>query len=102
MTGWPPSVARAAALEVFGLWLEGRGGAGAHEASEAVARVRHFLIAHGTSRFEQVDETTRTVNRAGWRRPGLFYIAPDVWREEVNKGAGPKAGRAGNRRGRLP
>jgi uncharacterized protein (DUF927 family) len=91
LTGWTPGVARDAALDVLGQWLDGRGGGGPAEAREAVERVRAFLVAHGDARFEPVtkDEDDRPViNRAGWRDEGVFYIAADAWRE-IHKGADP-------------
>ncbi len=97
LTGWPQGEARDGALEVLGLWLEGRGGGGAAEARDAVARVRAFLTAHGASRFESIHddglhepETSRPiVNRAGWRGPGFFYISADAWKE-IHAGTDPK------------
>ncbi|MFO7853722.1 MAG: hypothetical protein R6V44_00560 [Paracoccaceae bacterium] len=96
LTGWPTGTARDAALEVLGLWLEGRGGGGAAEARDAVARGRAFLTAHGASRFESVHDdglhepepSRAVINRAGWRAPGLFYISTDAWKE-IHAGADP-------------
>lgn len=96
LTGWPPGAARDAALDVIGLWLEGRGGGGPAEAREAVDRVRAFIVAHGASRFEAsggkdaFGETARPVmNRAGWRGNGLYYFAPSAW-AEIHKGTDPR------------
>jgi len=96
LTGWPVGAARDAALDALGLWLEGRGGAGPAEAREAERRVRAFLAAHGTSRFEvlhdwqgeEVEPLRPVYNRAGWRKGDVFYISADAWRE-IHAGADP-------------
>lgn len=94
VTDWPPGAARDAALEVLGLWLEGRGGACSAEASGAVERIRAFLVAHGASRFEPVGgastggEPRRVIDRVGWHDGSLFYVATDAWRE-VHRGTDP-------------
>ena len=92
---WPPREAEKAAGALFARWLEGRGGAGAGEDREAIAKVRAFLEAHGSSRFEAIDRDydaaeQRIINRAGfWRSAdGLreHLILPEVWRNEVCAG----------------
>jgi putative DNA primase/helicase len=91
LTGWRPGEARDAALDVVGVWLDGRGGAGPAEAREALRRVRAFIVAHGESRFEPIKgvaEGRPIVNRAGWRDGEIFYIATDAWRE-VHAGTDP-------------
>jgi len=91
LTSWPPGEARSAALTVFKNWLDGRGGAGDHEAREAIERTRAFLLQHGASRFEPLDvaegEHKPVVhNRAGWKGDGCFCIAGDTWKE-IHRGA---------------
>jgi len=91
LTGWAPSAARDAALEVLGGWLDGRGGSDPAEAREAVERVRAFLVAHGDARFEPVmkgNDDRPVSNRAGWRDGDTFFIGADAWRE-IHKGADP-------------
>jgi putative DNA primase/helicase len=90
---WAPGEAAAAAGVVFARWIEGRGGAGASEDREAVAKVRAFLEAHGGSRFEPCDYEAgdlRIINRAGfWQSvDGLrdYLILPQVWKNEVCAG----------------
>jgi len=91
---WPDGEAEKAAAALFKRWLDGRGGAGAAEDREAVARVRAFLEAHGSARFEpmecDVQYEPRIVNRAGfWQSvDGLreHLILPEVWRCEVCAG----------------
>lgn len=78
-----------ACATMFNQWLIGRGGAGAAEDRDAIAKVRGFLEMHGASRFESVDDDddTRVVNRAGfWRdsdqgREYLFLA--ETWKVEV-------------------
>jgi putative DNA primase/helicase len=102
VTGWPPGVAREAALDVLGLWFSRRGGGQSLEAQSAIARTRAFIAAHGASRFEPFagsddipSSAARIINRAGWRAPGWFFIASDCWRNEVHAGADPgRAARA--------
>lgn len=67
---WRPGCALWAAKRCFQDWVTSRGGLGAAEAFAAVARVRDFLAAHGTSRFEVLGkgEGERVINRAGYRR----------------------------------
>lgn len=98
LTGWQDGEAFGAALTVFKLWLNGRGGAGAGEAREALERTRAFLIAHGPSRFERIaaegsaqPDGARLVvhNRAGWLDDSYYYVATDAWRT-IHAGSDPK------------
>jgi putative DNA primase/helicase len=93
LTGWQPGTARDAALDVLGLWLEGRGGAGPAEAREAIERTRAFVVSHGASRFQwmydKFDGREKVVNQAGWRDDDYFYIATDPWHREVHAGSDP-------------
>lgn len=103
---WPEGEASKAAARCFNDWLAARGGIEPAEDREAVATVRRFLEAHGTSRFEAVwegagQEVTerdreKVTNRVGFRRKdgagGVEYvILPEMWRTEVC--AGLDAGR---------
>lgn len=84
ITGWAKGAANDAALEVFRLWLEGRGGSGPSEARDAIERVRAFLMAHGEARFERIQngESDRIImDKAGWCDEETFYISTDTWRE---------------------
>ena len=92
LTGWAQGDAQDAALDVFSVWVEGRGGSGPSEAREALERVRAFLVEHGDARFERLDEFANArpiVNRAGWRDGGVYYIATDIWRGEIHRGSDP-------------
>lgn len=94
---WPQGEATRAAAACFRVWLDARGGAEPAEVREGLARVRRFLVAHGSSRFETWGETEpRTLNRAGWKRAdgadGWDYFIPsEVWREEVCVGLDARA-----------
>ena len=96
LTGWPAGEAHGAVLVAFGLWLEGRGGTGAAEAHAAVQRTRAFVATHTDGRFVLMrngeELGLRVAARAGWRDDEHFYVAVDVWRDEVH--AGHDAGRA--------
>ncbi|MDQ2092462.1 DUF927 domain-containing protein [Marimonas arenosa] len=90
ITGWQPEAAINAALTGLELWLNGRGGAGQKEARDAVIRLRAFISAHGSSKFENLDgDAPRTIlNRAGWTRGETYYIATDAW-HEIHAGHDP-------------
>jgi uncharacterized protein (DUF927 family) len=82
------------ATELLKVWLEERGGSTPYEAREAVAQVRHFIEAHGDSRFDDITtpdpDRKPVVNRAGFRRDHggdrRWLIPPEVWRNEVCAG----------------
>jgi putative DNA primase/helicase len=106
---WEKSDSFNDAKELFNAWLHRRGGAAPYEARLAVAQVRHFIEAHGDSRFEKLvsvkDAESRTVadlrdpdarfplNRAGYRRAEgaeeRWLIFPEVWTNEVCEGLDP-------------
>lgn len=92
LTGWPDGASQSAALEVFGLWLDGRGGDGPAEARDAIERTRAFLIANGEARFERLGMIGEwnIINRAGWRdsTAATYYISTDAWKE-IHKGSDP-------------
>ncbi|MEM6742958.1 MAG: DUF927 domain-containing protein [Pseudomonadota bacterium] len=97
LTGWSPGAALEAALTVFDLWLDGRGGCGPAEARDALERTRAFLVEHGSSRFEVLgDDRERfgggdrpVIHRAGWKHQGLYYIAVSAW-ADIHSGSDPK------------
>lgn len=91
---WKSGDAFAAAKTCFEAWIDGRGGTEAAEDRDAVATVRRFLEAHGSSRFELIlgdhgvaDQTidTRVVNRAGFVRhrndQREYVFLPEAWKE---------------------
>jgi putative DNA primase/helicase len=89
---WPKGEATAACAAMFQQWLMGRGGAGASEDRDAIAKVRGFLEMHGASRFEpfENEEEVRISNRAGfWRdnEHGREYLfLAETWKAEVCAG----------------
>jgi putative DNA primase/helicase len=96
---WAKGEAKRAAASVFTSWLDGRGGVGSSEDREAVSRVRGFLEAHGSSRFEPLDRDPdstfdpKTINRAGFVETvdGLrqYLIMAEAWKNEVCAGCSP-------------
>ena len=92
LTGWPKGEASRAALAALRLWIDGRGGVGPAEDREAVARTRAFIAAHGSARFDRLDDdgsAPRVANRAGWRDGESFFVAADTWSREIHAGADP-------------
>jgi len=94
---WPKGEAEGAALACFNAWLMERGGAGAAEAQTAIARVRAFIEAHGSSRFEDVDGggNQKVINRVGFRQRAegqtRYCIFSEAFKREVIPGMNPKA-----------
>lgn len=99
---WQPGEAERAAAACFAAWRGARaGGDGAAEDAAAVAAVRHFIGAHGESRFQTLGdnddpEARLVLNRAGFRkrdRPGVwrYLILPETWAREVVAGMDPQA-----------
>jgi uncharacterized protein (DUF927 family) len=93
---WRKGEARAARASLFAEWLEGRDGIEPAEVRQAIEQVRHFIEAHGESRFDDVsDEGARPVhNRAGWRKGSderrRWMVPPEAWKAEVCAGLDPK------------
>jgi uncharacterized protein (DUF927 family) len=92
---WDVGTADEMARWAFARWYEGRGGTVPYEARAAVGRVRHFIEAHGDSRFEDLDllpdpDRKPVVNRAGYRdgkdEDRRWYVLPEVWAREVCEG----------------
>jgi putative DNA primase/helicase len=88
---WPAGEASGAAKRLFGEWLAARGGSEPAEIEAGLTAVRHFIEAHGASRFAPWSEPGRVVqNRAGYSRPDdggtAFYVLPEAWRADVLAG----------------
>jgi uncharacterized protein (DUF927 family) len=91
---WEQSDALNDATELLKVWLDERGGSTPYETRQAIAQVRHFIEAHGDSRFDDIttpDPDRKPVaNRAGFRRDHgearRWLIPPEVWRNEVCAG----------------
>lgn len=99
---WRLGEASRAAKRCFADWLSARGGSQPAEERAALAAVRRFVEAHGTSRFEAMAEMAprdnngllvdqRILNRVGFRRRaeggGVEYIVlPEAWKTDVCAG----------------
>jgi uncharacterized protein (DUF927 family) len=87
---WETGEATQAAAICFQAWLAERGGIGAGEVQAAIRQVRAFFEQHGTSRFPEVGDELRTINRCGWRRRNgagwEFLVLPEAWKSEVCRG----------------
>jgi uncharacterized protein (DUF927 family) len=93
LTGWSDDEADLAAGACFRAWLANRGGAGDHEVEAGIRQVIAFVEAHGSSRFEMINDgiNERVLNRVGYReseegKPWRYYVLPEAWRCEVTKG----------------
>ena len=79
------------------------------EFETGIAQIRHFLEAHGSSRFQTIGEgdETRVINRAGFRRKDddghwEYFVLPEAWKSEVCAGQDSRAlGKELQRRGFL-
>jgi uncharacterized protein (DUF927 family) len=89
---WVVGSAAEVARWAFDRWLEARGGVISYEARRAVARARHFIEAHGDSRFDDLDlqfdaDRRPMANRAGFREGKgenrRRYAYPEVWPTEI-------------------
>ncbi|RHZ98855.1 DUF927 domain-containing protein [Cereibacter sphaeroides] len=96
---WQAGDASHGAAVCFEAWMRGRGGSGAAEDREAVALVRRFIEAHGSSRFEPMGALapkdgqgnpleTRIINRVGFVRLAdgaegarEYIFMPEAWKE---------------------
>jgi putative DNA primase/helicase len=112
IVAWPEGAAPSDCEALFEDWLSERGGSVSHEARQAVSRVRHFLEAHGDSRFENLDapqdsryedpeapQVSRSgrgrpvINRAGYRKgegdEQRWLVLPEVFVQEICAGLNP-------------
>lgn len=92
ITGWEKDYAMLAACECFDDWIKARGGVGAREANIALGQVRHFFEAHGESRFSawlSDSDQSKTINRAGFRRGGEFFVFPEAFKQDICQGLNP-------------
>jgi len=87
---WGPGEAMLAAGICFRAWLESRGHVGAGEDELVLKHLRGLLVAHGDSRFSELNSPDVSYNRLGWRRPTSdgpeYLIAKDQWDREVFRG----------------
>ncbi|MDQ3651547.1 MAG: DUF927 domain-containing protein [Acidobacteriota bacterium] len=89
ITGWRSGEALGAAAKMFQVWLDGRGTKGSSDVEAAIKQVRGFLEAHGSSRFQSVeDDFGRVNNRVGFKRTNSqeqteYLILPESFRKEI-------------------
>lgn len=94
ITGWATEEAMAGVMKCFQAWLDARGGSGMHEEKEALSQIRSYFELHGESRFtpweREAEDTSRTINRAGYRKETdegtEFYVFIEAFRKEICKG----------------
>lgn len=94
---WEEEEAFNAAQTCFRDWVAFRGGRGALEAREAIRRVRAFISAHRSSRFEEWEKDKGpdvAHNSVGFRREKdgrlEFMVTRDAFRKELCLGGEPK------------
>jgi uncharacterized protein (DUF927 family) len=73
---WAPGTAEAAAAWALGRWIERRGGVGSGEDTQALAQVRELLERYGDTKFDEVEETAKSMEEAV-RHAGEAEIACD-------------------------
>jgi len=91
ITGWQPGEAQRAAGVCFAAWRNQRGGNGAWDEDQALKYVKGFLVAHGNSRFQLIEDrpvqdVAKIPNRIGFRsrtRDGEceYIVLSDMFRE---------------------
>ena len=98
VTPWAKGGAFKAASSAFERWLEVRGGAGSHEARQAIEQVRLLIVQHGGSRFDRVDPSNLggapiIRDRLGWVKgegnQREWWVPPETWRAEFCEGLDP-------------
>jgi putative DNA primase/helicase len=92
LTGWGEPDSTEAAKRCLSDWIKSRGTATSSDVEAAVGQLRAFLERHGSSRFQSVnarlaEDSSRIVNRAGFRRPAgeetEYLILKDTFRAEI-------------------
>jgi hypothetical protein len=97
LTGWEPEEAVYAAVSCFESWLASRGTIGGTDMASALKQVRHFLEAHGASRFQKIGNLSngasgdpRIINRAGFVRSASgeteYLVLKETFKAEVCSG----------------
>jgi uncharacterized protein (DUF927 family) len=97
LVAWPQGKSFGDGEALFSRWLDDRGGTGPAEVGQMIGVARHFLEAHGDSRFDDITTTDldrRPVsNRAGYRKGAgadrRWLVMPGVWRMEICAGFDP-------------
>jgi hypothetical protein len=99
LTGWPTGAANDAAKVCFEDWLLSFGGISNHEDRAILAHVRAFFEAHGSSRFEALeqfngDKVEKVINRVGfWEQDNTgkrYIVFQESFKNEICKGFDPK------------
>jgi uncharacterized protein (DUF927 family) len=92
---WNPGEATSGAARCFKHWIEARGGSGSGEEREHLSRVRGFIEANRTSRFEEPGSDLRVINSAGVKHEGPagleYVIFRETWEREVCAGLGAQS-----------
>ena len=87
---WPPEEASFASKRLFDEWIAARGGYEGAEVRDAIERLRDFIAAHGSTRFQSAwsrEEGFRPPHQglAGYRKRAShgweFYILPGTWNQ---------------------
>jgi uncharacterized protein (DUF927 family) len=100
ITGWEPGESTKAVRACLESWIMQRGTIGHGDEEAAIAQVRHFIEAHGASRFQAVcslnrfdspDDGQIVRERAGFKRNDPdgtteYLILPETFRREVCAG----------------
>jgi putative DNA primase/helicase len=92
---WEVGASESAAVWAFRQWLERRG-PGSFEERQAISTVRSIIERYGQSRFDPlvsvdggipvVDIDRHVPVRYGYRRPGMWFVFPEVFRNEFCSG----------------
>ncbi|MCB1656766.1 MAG: DUF927 domain-containing protein [Pseudomonadales bacterium] len=95
LTGWPIGEANHAAKVCFEDWLLSFGGISNHEDRAILAHVKAFFEAHGSSRFEALeqmsgDKVEKVINRVGyWKQDNTgkhYLVFQESFKNEICKG----------------
>jgi putative DNA primase/helicase len=88
ITGWKQETATKAARVCFQAYIARRGHTGSAETAAGIEQVRKFFALHGEARFSRPDKPDLIVrDRAGFLKDGQFWVFPEVFRDEIARGA---------------
>ena len=94
-TGWSPGSASWGCARCMESWMALRGGSGSFDAEQQIRQLRHFLQAHGPSRFQPwptsmfASSSPLIRDCAGYRKDGNYLFHTEVFRKEVCQGYDP-------------
>jgi putative DNA primase/helicase len=91
---WKEGSVLCASEQLFGCWLDGRGGLEAAEVRNMIAQVRRLIERYGSSRFDPLGGGERPApDRLGWYRgeeeERVWLIPPETWRTTFAEGYDP-------------